>query len=174
MRGGLGDTGGTLIAAGIVASTFGFLNFVILAAPRVYQAMAADGLFLAAAARLHPRFRTPAAAIAFQAVWAIILLRTGKYGPLVDYVTFADWTFFGLSGVSLLVLRRRDARRGAPRPFFVAPLRSLAPLVFGAASIYVVLSAAFQSPRNVFLGALIMLSGVGAYFLWRRRGAAMA
>ena len=69
--------GGTLIAAGIAVSTFGFLNLVILVSPRVYQAMAADGLFFPRLARLHPRYRTPSAAILFQGVWAVILTLTG-------------------------------------------------------------------------------------------------
>jgi hypothetical protein len=68
---------------------------VILVSPRVYQAMARDGLFFASFARLHPRWRTPVAAIVAQGAWASALLLVGSYGQLLDYVTFADWIFFG-------------------------------------------------------------------------------
>jgi APA family basic amino acid/polyamine antiporter len=84
-----GPVGRTLITAGIVCSTFGFLNLVILVSPRVYQAMAADGLFFASFANLHPRFRTPLAAIVFQGVWASLLC-SPPVRRAADYVTFAD------------------------------------------------------------------------------------
>src|SRR6185436_227658 len=93
----LGPRGRTLISVGILISTFGFLDLVIMVSPRVYQAMAADGLFFKAFARLHPRFRTPVTAIVAQGLWAILLLATRSYGQLLDYVTFADWIFFGLT-----------------------------------------------------------------------------
>ncbi|HEY8468484.1 MAG TPA: amino acid permease, partial [Longimicrobiales bacterium] len=112
MRALLGPAGGTFITAGIVLSTFGFLNLSILAAPRVYQAMADDGLFFRWAARLHPRYRTPAGAILFQSAWAVVLLLSGTYGELLDWVVFGDWIFFGLVVVTLFVFRAREAREG--------------------------------------------------------------
>src|SRR5689334_6054113 len=91
----VGPWGDTLIRAGIAASTFGFLNLVILVTPRVYQAMAADGVFFPAMARLHPAYRTPTIAIGVQAVWAIVLTLSKSYAQLNDYVVFGDWIFFG-------------------------------------------------------------------------------
>jgi basic amino acid/polyamine antiporter, APA family len=167
MRAGLGSTGGTIIAAGIVASTFGFLNLVILTAPRVYQAMAADGLFFQAVARLHPRHRTPGVAIAIQAVVAVALLLTGAYAELVNFVTFGDWIFFGLSGATLFVFRRRDAA-GGPRPTFLAPLHPLAPLLFAIAAACAVVSAVRTSPLNAAIAAGLILAGVPIYLGWRR------
>src|SRR5690606_33965661 len=114
MRALLGPAGGTFIAAGIVLSTFGFLNLSILAAPRVYQAMDDDGLFFRWAARLHPRYRTPAGAIVFQSAWAVVLLLSGTYGQLLDWVVFGDWIFFGLVVVTLFVYRARDGSGGGP------------------------------------------------------------
>ena len=102
----LGPAGRIVITAGIVFSTFGFLNLVILVTPRVFQAMAADGLFFERFARLHPRFRTPVPAIVFLGVWSAILVYTGQYGALLDYVVFADWIFFGLTALTLVVFRR--------------------------------------------------------------------
>jgi len=112
MERALGAPGKTLISAGIAVSTFGFLNLVILVSPRVYQAMAADGLFFPGFARLHPEYRTPGAAIVFQELWAILLVTTGSYGQLLDYVVFGDWIFFGLTVATLFVDRRREGARG--------------------------------------------------------------
>src|SRR5438309_10209188 len=109
MRALLGPAGGTLIAAGITASTFGFLNLVILVTPRVLQAMAADGVFLPRLAVLHPRFRTPAPAILVQAGWATVLTLSGTFAQLVDYVAFGDWIFFGLTVAGLFISRAREA-----------------------------------------------------------------
>lgn len=115
----LGSTGRTVISVGIVASTVGFLGMVILMSARVYQAMAADGMFFAPMARLHPRTRTPVAALLAQCAVTLALLVTGTYGQLLDYVVFADWIFFGATAAALFVFRARDASGGrgsqAPR-----------------------------------------------------------
>src|ERR1043166_6175517 len=103
----LGPAGQRLISAGIAVSTFGFLNLVILVTPRVFQAMAADGVFFQPLARLHPRYRTPAGAIAFMGAWSIVLALSGTYAQLLDYVVFGDWIFFGLTVASLFIYRRR-------------------------------------------------------------------
>ena len=81
---------------------------VILTGPRLYYAMAADGLFFARAARLHPRFSTPTFALWFQAAVSLALMTTNTYDQLLSYVVFADWLFFGLTACALLIVRRRD------------------------------------------------------------------
>src|SRR2546430_4270371 len=116
MRALLGPAGGTLIAAGIAVSTFGFLNLVILVTPRVLQAMAADGLFFPRLAALHPTYRTPTAAILVLAAWSIVLTLNSKFAQLVDYVAFGDWIFFGLTVAGLFVYRARDRRAGVTLP----------------------------------------------------------
>jgi APA family basic amino acid/polyamine antiporter len=171
LRRHLGSWGATVISAGIAASTFGFLNLVIMVSPRVYQTMAADGLFFPAFARLHPRFRTPAAAIVVQGVWAMALLVTGRYGALLDYVVFCDWIFFGLAVVSLFVLRRRDSAAGiaeAPDAFRV-PGWPIAPLLFVLAAMYVVMGSITSNPRNALLGTGILALGVPVYLYSRRQ-----
>ena len=167
-----GPAARTLVAAGIAASTFGFLDLVILVSPRVYQAMARDRLFFATFARLHPRFRTPVAAITAQGAWAAMLLLLGSYGQLLDYVTFADWIFFGLTAASLVVLRRRDAaapRAGGDRGFR-APLYPWSVLAFVLAAAFVVAGAVASNPANALRGSAIIAAGVPAYAYWRRRG----
>ena len=178
MRAQLGPAGGTLIAAGIAVSTFGFLNLVILVTPRVLQAMAADGVFFRALAELHPIHRTPAAAILFQAAWAIVLALTGTFSQLVDYVAFGDWIFFGLTVAGLFIYRARDVtplplptvERGlagegaAPRAFRV-PGYPWTPALFVLAALYVVASAVLANPRNAFVGTGLLLLGVPVYLV---------
>src|SRR3989441_88349 len=121
MRALLGPAGGTLIAAGIALSTFGFLNLVILVTPRVLQAMAADGVFFPRLAELHPLHRTPPAAILVQAGWAVVLTVSGTFGQLVDYVAFGDWIFFGLTAAGLFIYRARERAGGDPAPAAAVP-----------------------------------------------------
>lgn len=161
-----GETGRRLIAAGIAVSTFGFLNLVILVTPRVYQAMAKDGLFFARFAELHPRFRTPVAAIVVQGLWAIGLLLSGSYGQLLDYVTFADWIFFGITAATLFVYRRRDA--GAPARYR-APFYPATAVLFCGACLYVVAGAVASNPRNAMRGALLLAAGIPVFAYWSRR-----
>ena len=172
LRQHLGTFGASLISAGIAASTFGFLNLVIMVSPRVYQTMAADGLFFPAFARLHPRYRTPAAALVVQGIWAMALLVTGRYGALLDYVVFCDWIFFGLAVVSLFVLRRRDHAAGVPEPEdgFRVPGWPVAPLLFILAAAYVVMGSIASNPGNALLGVGILGLGVPVYLYSRRRG----
>lgn len=179
MRGVLGAPGATLIAAGIAVSTFGFLNLVILVSPRVYRAMAADGAFFPALARLHPRFRTPGGAIVFQGAWGILLTLTGTYGQLLDYVVFGDWIFFGLVVSTMFVYRRREARAAAGMPGAgaapVAGYRAwgypVTPALFVLAAIYVVASSVASNPRNASIGALLLLLGIPVYLFWKARSA---
>jgi len=183
MRAVLGPAGGTLIAAGIAASTFGFLNLVILVTPRVFQAMAADGVFFSRLAELHPVYRTPSAAIVLQGAWAIVLtVSYGTFSQLVDYVAFGDWIFFGLTVAGLFVYRRPDltpwpplhdvergnAREATARPVFRAPAYPWTPALFVLAALYVVASAVLANPRNALIGTGLLLLGVPVYGVFRR------
>ncbi len=163
----LGPAGGTLIAAGIALSSFGFLNLVILVTPRVFQAMAADGLFFSRLAVLHPVYRTPGAALVLLACWASVLTLTGTFAQLVDYVAFGDWIFFGLTVAGLFVYRSRDPR-GA-RGSFRVPGYPWTPALFVAAAMLVVASSVLANPGNALIGAGLLGLGVPVYGYWRRR-----
>ena len=165
----LGPIGGKIIAAGIALSTFGFLNLVILVTPRVLQAMAADGVFFGKLAELHPTYRTPAAAIVALAVCAIILTLTGTFGQLVDYVTFGDWIFFGLTVAGLFIYRRREPMTGG----FRVPGYPVTPAVFVLAAAYVVISAVLSNPHNAIIGAGLIALGVPVFLYWRSRRTAL-
>ena len=166
----LGSRGRSIIAGGIAVSTFGFLNLVILVSPRVYQAMARDGLFFPRLARLHPRYRTPAAAIVFQAVWAILLTMTGRYGDLLDYVVFGDWIFFAAVASTVFVFRARERTgRESSSLRFRMPGFPVLPIAFILAAIYVVLGSVASNPANAVKGSVLMLLGVPVFLYWQRR-----
>src|SRR3954447_23179686 len=165
-----GSIGGTIIAAGITISSFGFLNLVILVSPRVYRAMASDGLFFPSLARLHPKYRTPAAAIVFQGAWAILLTLTGRYGDLLDYVVFGDWIFFGSTAATLFVFRARARRGLEPKEIrFRMPGYPAAPLVFILAAAYVVAGSIASNPANAVKGTLLILLGIPVFRFWEAR-----
>lgn len=172
MRSAIGPGGATFISAGIAVSTFGFLNLVILVTPRVYQAMAADGLFFGRVANLHPRYRTPVVALLFQATWAVVLTLSGTYGQLLDYVVFGDWIFFGLAGVAVFVFRRRDvtAEGVGTKPAFVTPGYPWVPALFVAAAAYAVASSIRSNPANAAIGGGLIALGVPAFLFWAARG----
>jgi len=165
-----GPKGAAVISALIVVSTFGFLNLTLLSAPRVYYAMAADGLFFSSVARISPRFRVPTVAILLQGALASFFAVVHAYKPsayqqLVNYAVFADWIFFALAGVALIVFRSKLP--DAPRTIRV-PLYPWTPLLFCAAGIGIVLNMYFADPWNAAIGTTVVLMGVPAYFFWRR------
>jgi APA family basic amino acid/polyamine antiporter len=170
MDAAFGARGRTLIAAGIAVSTFGFLNLVILVSPRVYRAMAADGLFFPSLARLHPRYHTPTAAILFQGAWASVLTLTGRYADLLDYVVFGDWIFFGSTAATLFYFRARE-RRGLERSNlrFRMPGFPAAPIIFILAALYVVLGSIASNPGNAARGIALIAFGVPVYLFWDRK-----
>jgi APA family basic amino acid/polyamine antiporter len=132
--------------------------------------MAADGLFFPAVARLHPRYRTPAAAIAIQAAWAVVLALSGTYAQLLDAVVFGDWIFFGATAATLFVYRARDGA-GAADGFRVPAYRPVTGF-FVLAAAAVVASAVAAGPGRALRGAALIGLGVPVYAHWSRaRGA---
>ncbi len=159
-----GGMGERLIAGAIAISTFGFLNLAILAPTRVYFAMARDGAFLPALARVHPKYQSPAAAIVLQSTWAILLTLTGTYGDLLNTVVFADWIFFGLTVAGLFVLRRRSTTDG-----FQTPLYPILPAAFVLVAIVVVYSVIATDPWRSAAGAGLLALGVPVYYFFTSR-----
>lgn len=161
-----GSLGRTFVAAAIAVSTFGFLDLAILAPTRVYYAVAADGAFPEALARLHPRFGTPVLAIAVQSTWSIALLLTGNYGELLNTVVFADWIFFGLTVTSLFVYRRRDSGTGSG---YRMPGYPVLPGAFVMVAATIVYSVVRADPYRAGLGALLLAAGVPVYYWFTRK-----
>jgi APA family basic amino acid/polyamine antiporter len=161
----LGERGAMLIAAGIAISTLGFLSQGMLTAPRVYYAMAEDGVFFRSVARVHPRTRVPILAIALQGVVAIIIALSGTYEQILGYVVSVDFIFFGLTGLSLFVFRRRIQEAA----HFRTPGHPVTTLVFTLACWLVVIGTFAKSPRDSIVGVGILLAGLPAYWFWQRR-----
>jgi basic amino acid/polyamine antiporter, APA family len=164
MRLVLGDRGGTLIAIGIAFSTLGFLSQSMLTAPRVYHAMAADGLFFRAVARVNERTRVPVVAIALQGVVAVVIALSGTYEQILSYVVSIDFIFFGLTGLALFVFRRRDAAAAS----FRTPGHPFTTAVFVVSCWIVVLGTIAKSPLNSAIGIGILFAGLFAYFFWAK------
>lgn len=164
----LGPVGRTLITCGIVTSTVGFLSMVILMSARVYQAMAADGLFFRGMAALHPRTQTPVVALVAQGGVALVLLLSGTYGQLLDYVVFADWIFFGATAATLFILRARDdaaGRSGVMR----SAVHPVGTVLFVLAALYVVIGSIQSNPGNAARGAGLLFLGLPVYWYWNRQ-----
>ena len=164
MRRALGEAGARAIAVGIAISTLGFLSQSMLTAPRVYYAMATDGLFFRSVARVHPRTRVPMAAIALQGLLAVVIALSGRYEQILNYVVSVDFIGFGLTGVALFVLRRRGARAAA----FRTPGHPVTTGFFVAACFLVVVNTVWRYPENTLVGLAILAAGVPAYLWWRR------
>jgi APA family basic amino acid/polyamine antiporter len=165
MRGALGNFGARAIAAGIAISTAGFLSQSMLTAPRVYFAMAQDGLFFKSVGTVHPRTRAPVVAIALQGLFAIVIALLGTYERILNYVVSVDVIFFGLTACCIFVFRKREPVRGITR----VPGHPLTTIVFVAVCWLVVINTVYRYPQNTLIGIAIMIAGVPAYLFWRWR-----
>lgn len=163
----LGPTGGSIIAIAIFISTFGTAGIYTLTAPRIYFAMASDGVFFKKVAEVHPKFHTPAVAILIQSGWAIVLIWFwGTFNELISYVVFTDWIFFAMTAASIFIFRKKNP--GAERPYktFGYPFT---PLFFIAIAAWFVLNTLFQKPQQAIAGLGFLALGIPAYFFWKRK-----
>ena len=162
----VGQAGAGFVAGAIFISTFGTTGIYTLTAPRIYFAMAADGLFFRSVARIHPRYQTPVVAIALQSVWAILLIVLwGTFESLISYVVFTDWIFFGLAAFSVILFRRRAP--DASRPYRVHGY-PFTPLLFVAVSGWFVVSTLMERPAQALAGLGFLALGVPVYAFWKR------
>ncbi len=171
MRLAFGERGAALIGIGISISTLGFLSQGMLTAPRVYFAMAEDGLFFRSVAWLHPRTRVPVVAIALQGSLAIVIALSGKYEQILNYVVSVDFILFGLTAASVFIFRRR-AGVNATNMGFAIPGHPLTTTLFIFACLLIVVSIIYKYPSNSAIGLLIVVTGIPVYFFWgwwRRR-----
>ena len=170
MHAAMGDRGAAVIAAGIAVSALGFLSQSILTAPRVYFAMARDGIF----SRASPgciRGREGTVAIALQGIWAIAIALAGNYEQILNYFVAIDCLFFGLTATCIFVFRRRDARRttGSAKPptyGYRVPGHPWTTGFFITACWLVVASTLYKYPMNGLIGVAIVATGIPIYFIW--------
>ncbi len=154
------------IAVFTIVSLSASISAMTLAGPRVYYAMAKDGLFLPAAARVHPRYRTPASAIVAQGLWSSVLVLCGTLSQLVSYTGFAVVLFSAIAVTCVFVLRRRDP--GAPRPFRAWGY-PWAPAIFVLACFAMVVNEMIRNGATALFGAGVIAAGIPVYFLFGRR-----
>ncbi|MDQ2859321.1 MAG: amino acid permease [Pseudomonadota bacterium] len=169
----VGAGGARLAAAAIALSAIAFLSQAMLTGPRVYFAMARDGLFFRQVGRVEEGSRAPAIAIGLQAAWTAVLALTGRYEQILSYVIAMNFLFFGLSASCLFVLRRRErAGEGPPAPEgFRAPWHPWSTGFFILACAAVVASSFWSFPVNSLIGYAILLLGVPLFLYWRRQSA---
>jgi APA family basic amino acid/polyamine antiporter len=164
----LGPWAARALAAVILVSIFSASNGLTLTLPRVFFAMARDGLFLERLSRVHPRFGTPAAAIAATALWSGVLVLSGTFEQLLTYVVFMSWLWFALAAMAIFVYRRREP--DAVRPYRT-PGYPLTPVLFIASAFAIVLNTVVTRPVQSLIGVGITALGAPAYLWWRRRPA---
>jgi APA family basic amino acid/polyamine antiporter len=144
----------------------GFLSQSVLTAPRVYFAMARDGLFFRGVAKVTKRTHVPALAIVLQSIWTIVVALSGRYDQILNYVVSMDFLFFGLTGLSLFVFRRREGKSEAAPRGYRAPGHPFTTAVFVLVSWLVVINTIYKYPRNSLLGMFVLLLGLPVYAFW--------
>ena len=162
----LGVRAGDIMAVVAIVSLAAGINAWTFAGPRVYFAMARDNAFFKSAARVHPKYKTPAVSIIAQAAFAILLILIGSLDAIANYVGFAITLFAGAAVAAVFVLRAREP--DAPRPFKAIGY-PVTPAIFVVVSLAIVLNALYTSPRVTLMGTLIILAGVPLYFFFTRK-----
>ena len=157
-----GAAAASAISVLVIVSSFGGMSGIILAGPRVYLAMADDGLLFKWMGAVHPRYKTPAAAIAAQAIWSSGLVLTSSYGALVSRVVYTEWIFFGALALALMRLRRAPGYR----PAFRAAGFPAAAVLFALMCLAIVVNQIVSDPRNSLIGLGLVLAGLPVYALW--------
>lgn len=164
----IGPAGGAVVAIVMLLSMAGCINGMLLATSRLGQAMAREGVFFRSLAETHPRFGTPAKAIAGLAAWSVLLVISGTYESLGAYAMTTAYVFYGL--MALAVIRLRRSRPDAPRPYRMWGYPAT-PLVFALVAFGFVFNALREAPVPTLTGLALVLAGIPAYYFWRRRAA---
>jgi APA family basic amino acid/polyamine antiporter len=162
-----GASGHAAVTALLLVSTFGSMLAGAITTPRIFYAMARDGLFMRWVGTVHPRFGTPSGAILLIAAVACVYVLTGTFDQIITYFVFVMWAFYALSG--LAIFRLRQLEPDTPRPYRV-PWYPVGPALFVMASIAMLVSIVVQSRRESLIGLLLVASGLPAYYVWRRGG----
>jgi APA family basic amino acid/polyamine antiporter len=156
-----GRVGGRFLAGVVIVAVLGTLTSILMGAPRVYYAMARDGLFLPGVAAVHPRFGTPARAIAVQAALACVLVVSGTFDQILGYFMFATVAFLGLTIAALFVLRRQPG----PAPAYRTPGYPVTPLLFLVSVVGLLILLAGENTVQTLIGVAVVMLGVPVYFL---------
>jgi basic amino acid/polyamine antiporter, APA family len=166
MRIALGERGAQWIAIAISISTLGFLSQGMLTAPRVYYAMARDGLFFRSVGKLSRRSGAPVVAIILQGLAAIVIACSGKYGQILNFEVTVDFIFFAMTAAALFVLRRRQI--GSETAVYRTPGHPFTTMLFVLSCAGIVGSAIIAAPANSAIALCIMLAALPIYYYWSR------
>jgi APA family basic amino acid/polyamine antiporter len=161
-----GTAGANAVSIAAMISIFAALNGSILTGARVPYAAARDGLFFRSAARVHPAFHTPGVSILMLSAWSSLLVLSGKYEELFDFVIFGSWILYAMATASVFVLRRK--RPDLPRPYKTFGYPAVPLLFLGGATVLEV-STLWTKPRESIAGIVLILLGLPFYFYWRGR-----
>jgi len=159
-------TGGLFISILIIVSTFNSTNNSLMTAPRIYYAMAKDGLFFKKAGVSHPKFLTPHKAILLQLFWCLVLIISGSFNMLTDMLVFVAFIFYGCGAFGVIILRRKMPNENRP---FKVPLYPVIPLVFTLFSAFLVYYSIVQSPGYAIIGLFLVAMGVPLYYFFNRK-----
>lgn len=160
-----GGVGATLISIIILITTLGCTNSTILMPPRVYYAMAKDGLFFRRAAEIHPVYHTPNPALWMQGIWACLLVLSGSFDQLTDMLIFAAFFFYGATAFGVFIMRRREPEAARPYKVWGYPL---VPALFVLFCVALIVITCLTHPREAIMGTVLMLSGVPFYLKWNK------
>jgi APA family basic amino acid/polyamine antiporter len=166
-----GAAGGRAMTFAVLVSVFGCISATVISGPRVFYAMARDGLFFRSMAEVHPRYRTPARAILWQGIWSSALCLSGTYGQLFTFVIFAAVLFYALAGASVIVLRMKHPEWPRPYRTWGYPFT---PLLYVTLCVVVLLNTLRSQPVESGIGLGILALGLPAYLYWKRRGVGTA
>ncbi len=165
----LGPVAGAVVSALILVSIFSALNGLVLTTPRMYYAMARDGLFFQRVTSVHPRFGTPVFAIVALTAWGALLAGSGTFNQLLTYAVFTGWIFYALGALAVMMLRRSEPN--AARPFRV-PGYPVTPILFVVAAVALVINTIITQPGISSIGLGFVALGAPVFFIWRSRGRA--
>jgi APA family basic amino acid/polyamine antiporter len=160
-------SGGMMVAGIITISALGTIGIYTLSAPRIYYAMADDGLFFKGIANVHPKFRTPVNAILIQSVWAIVLLLFwGTFEDLITYTVSVEWIFFTLAAIGIFIFRRRLKDVNRPYKTLGYPVT---PLIFICINTWFVINIMINKPLHMGIGIGFLILGLPVFFFFKRK-----
>ncbi len=160
-----GAGAGAFMTALILISIFGCLSATIIYGPRIYYAMAEDGLFFRSLAKVHPRYRSPANAVVWQGIWAALLCLTGTYEALYTYVVFAVMLFYVANAAAVFVLRRKKPQAQRPYRVWGYPV---VPVLFALSMTAIMITTLIEKPVESITGLLLIAAGLPAYYYWKK------
>lgn len=159
-----GTAGASIISIAVIISTFGALNGSILASARVQFAMARDNLFFNILGKVHPKFGTPHASLLLQGFWSGVLVLSGSFDTITDYVIFATWLFYMLGALGVIILRKKMP--DTPRPYKVWGYPYV-PAIFIIFSLLFLVNTVISDSKDAAMGLILILTGLPFYFYWK-------